>query len=86
MKSTSMKRAFVLFWHGFTAILASIANWFTTILGLKDDSKYGKFIRRVVGSSFAVIMVMLTAAVVFVMRSMRNSLGSTELKNVFMIP
>ena len=65
MKSTSMKRAFVLFWHGFTAILACIANWFTTILGMKDDSKYGKFIRRVVGSSFAVIMVMLTAAVVY---------------------
>lgn len=83
-----MKRAFVLFWHGFTAILACIANWFTTILGMKDDSKYGKFIRRVVGSSFAVIMVMLTAAVVYsvVMRSMRNSLGRTELKNVFMIP
>lgn len=65
MKSTSMKRAFVLFWHGFTAILASIANWFTTIFGMNDDSKYGKFIRRVVGSSFAVIMVMLTAAVVY---------------------
>lgn len=65
MKSTSMKRAFVLFWHGFTAILASIASWFTTILGMNDDSKYGKFIRRVVGSSFAVIMVMLTAAVVY---------------------
>ena len=36
-----MKRAFVLFWHGFTAILASIANWFTTIFGMNDDSKYG---------------------------------------------
>ena len=60
-----MKRAFVLFWYGFTTILASIANWFTTILGMKDDSKYGKFIHRVVGSSFAVIMVMLTSAVVY---------------------
>lgn len=38
-----MKRAFVLFWHGLTSLLAGIAEWFTVILGMKDDSKYGKF-------------------------------------------
>lgn len=32
-KITSMKRAFVLIWHGLTALLAGIANWFTVILG-----------------------------------------------------
>ena len=75
-----MKRAFVLFWHGFSAILASIANWFTTILGMKDDSKYGKFIRRVVGSSFAVIMVMLTAAVgLFTAQRVGPGAGFTDL-------
>ena len=41
-KITSMKRAFILFWHGLTALLAGIANWFTVILGMRDDSKYGK--------------------------------------------
>ncbi len=39
-----MKRAFILFWHGFTALLSGIANWFTVILGMRDDSKYGKIL------------------------------------------
>lgn len=55
----SMKRAFILFWHGLTALLVGIANWFTVVLGMRDDSKYGKFIRRVVGSSFAFMMLLL---------------------------
>ena len=33
-KITSMKRAFILFWHGLTALLVGIANWFTVILGM----------------------------------------------------
>lgn len=61
-KITSMKRAFILFWHGLTALLAGIANWFTVILGMRDDSKYGKFLRRVVGSCFAFIMIVFAAA------------------------
>ena len=62
----SMKRAFVLFWHGVTGILIGIADWFTVILGMKDDSKYGKIIRRIVGTSFAVVMVVLAAVAVSV--------------------
>ena len=58
-KITSMKRAFVLFWHGLTALLAGIANWFTVILGMRDDSKYGKILRRTVGGCFAFLMVLL---------------------------
>lgn len=48
-----MKRAFILFWRGLTGIFSGIANWFTVILGMRDDSKYGKFIRLVVGTCFA---------------------------------
>ena len=58
-KITSMKRAFILFWHGLTALLAGIANWFTVILGMRDDSKYGKILRRTVGSCFAFLMLLL---------------------------
>lgn len=58
-----MKRAFILFWHGLTALLAGIANWFTVILGMRDDSKYGKFLRRVVGSCFAFVFIVFTVAV-----------------------
>ena len=59
-KITSMKRAFILFWHGLTALLVGIANWFTVILGMRDDSKYGKILRRTVGSCFAVSYTHLT--------------------------
>lgn len=51
-----MKRAIILFWKGLTGIIAATAEWLTVILGMKDESKYGKFIRRVVGGSFAFVM------------------------------
>ena len=51
-----MKRAIILFWKGLTGIISATAEWFTVILGMKDESKYGKFIRRVVGGCFAFIM------------------------------
>lgn len=60
-----MKRAFILFWHGLTGILSGIAYWFTVILGMRDDSKYGRLIRRVVGTCFAVIMIVIAAVFVF---------------------
>ena len=61
-KITSMKRAFVLIWHGLTALLAGIANWFTVILGMRDDSKYGKILRRTVSSCFAFLILLLAIA------------------------
>ena len=39
-----MKKAIILFWKGLTGIIAATAEWFTVILGMKDESKYGKFI------------------------------------------
>lgn len=51
-----------MFWRGLTGILAGVANWFTVILGMRDDSKYGRFIRRVVGGCFTLVVLMLTAA------------------------
>lgn len=63
INATSIRRAFVLFWNGLTALLVGIANWFTVVLGMSDNSKYGKFVRRVVGGSFAFIMLMLALSV-----------------------
>lgn len=57
-----MKRAIILFWKGLTGIIAATAEWFTVILGMKDESKYGKFIRRIVGGSFAFIMFVFACA------------------------
>lgn len=60
-----MKRSIKLFWHGLTGILAYIAEWFTVVLGMKDESKYGKFIRRVVGTSFATLMLIITICALY---------------------
>lgn len=59
-----MKKSITLFWKGLTGILAGIANWFTTILGMKDDSKYGKLLRRTVGTCFTLMVLILTIAFV----------------------
>lgn len=61
-KKTTIKRAIILFWKGLTGIIAATAEWFSVILGMRDDSKYGKFIRRIVGGCFATLMLLLTVA------------------------
>ena len=57
-----MKRAIILFWHGLTGILTGIANWITEVLGMKDDSRYGKLLRRIVGTCFTLFVILCTVA------------------------
>ena len=59
----SMKRAFILLWHGLKAIIVGIANWIVELFGMRDGSKYGKFLRRTVGSCFAFVMLLIAIAV-----------------------
>ena len=58
-----MKKAIVSFWKGLTGIIAAVADWFTLILGMKDESKYGVVTRRIVGGSFAFLMLILAVSV-----------------------
>ena len=51
------------FWKGLTGIIAAVADWFTLILGMKDESKYGVVTRRIVGGSFAFLMLILAVSV-----------------------
>lgn len=62
--TTPIRRAFTLFWHGLTGLLGGIAGWITTLLGMNDDSKYSRILRRTVGTCFAVTVFLLT--VVFI--------------------
>ena len=64
-KKITIKRAIVLFWKGLTGIIAVTAEWFTTILGMRDESRYGKFIRRVVGGSFATLKLLLVGTAIY---------------------
>lgn len=61
-----MKKAFVLFWQGLTGIFLGIVNWIGVLLGMKDDSKYGKVLRRIVATSFTVTMVVIAAIAVYI--------------------
>lgn len=55
-----MKKYLFFFWKGLTGILAALAEWVTVILGMKDDSKYGVFTRRIVGTCFAILVFVFT--------------------------
>ena len=61
----TMKRSIKFFWRGLTGILAAVASWITVILGMKDESRYGKFLRRTVGTCFATLMLLLTCSAVW---------------------
>lgn len=69
MKTTlplgSLWRPFALIWRGLTALLAGIAGWITEIVGMRDDSKYGRALRRLVGSCFALMMVLLATTATY---------------------
>lgn len=58
-----MKHAIMLFWKGLTGIFAAVANWITTILGMNDNSKYGKILRRIVGTCFTILFLVGTIGV-----------------------
>ncbi len=62
-KGLSMKRALVLFWHGLKGIVTGIARWITVLLGMRDDSKYSMYLRRIVGTCFALMVVIFTVLV-----------------------
>jgi len=61
-----MNKAFVLFWQGLTGIFKGIINWIGALLGMKDDSRYGKVLRRIVATSFAVTMAVVALIAVYI--------------------
>lgn len=52
-----MKKAIKALWHGIKAVLTAVVDWVTTLFGMKENSKYAKVLRRVVGTAFAVVVV-----------------------------
>lgn len=58
-----MKKMFAMFWQGLTGLLTGIINGIATMLGLKESSAYGRCLRRIVGTSLTLIVVLCAAAV-----------------------
>lgn len=65
-----MKKAIKALWHGINAVFTAMVNWIATLFGMKDNSKYGRVLRRVTGSAFALLV--LTVAVLTLVRFGRN--------------
>ena len=63
-KRRTLGQALGLFWQGLTGMITGVVDGIATILGMRDESRYGRVIRRIVGSCFAVIMSVF-AVVVF---------------------
>ena len=52
-----MKKAIKALWHGIKAGYTTIVDWVATLFGMKDNSKYGRVLHRVVGTAFAVVVI-----------------------------
>ena len=57
-----MKKAIKALWHGIKAVFTAIVDWVATLFGMKDNSKYGRILHRVVGTAFAVLVIVWALA------------------------
>lgn len=62
-----MKKAIKALWHGIKSVFTAIVDWATTLFGMKDETKYSRVLRRIVGTAFAVAVLLwaVTSIVVF---------------------
>lgn len=49
-------------WKGIKAVFTAVVDWVATIFGMKDNSKYGRILHRVVGTAFAVVVIVWAMA------------------------
>ena len=52
-----MKKERKSLWKGIKAVITAVIDWVATLFGMKDNSKYGRVLRRVVGTAFAAAVI-----------------------------
>lgn len=57
-----MKKAIKALWHGIKVVFTAVVDWVATLFGMKDNSKYGHVLHRVVGTAFAVVVIVWALA------------------------
>lgn len=57
-----MKKEIKALWHGIKAVFMAVVDWVATLFGMKDNSKYGRVLRRVVGTAFALVVIVWALA------------------------
>lgn len=58
-----MKKVIKALWHGIKAVITAVVDWAATLFGMKDNSKYGRVLHRVVGTTFALVVIFWAAVV-----------------------
>jgi len=58
-----MKKVIKTLWHGIKAVFTAVVDWVATLFGMKDNSKYGRVLHRVVGTAFALVVIFWAAVV-----------------------
>ena len=51
-----MKKAIKTLWEGLKTVFSVIVDWVATLFGMKDNSKFGRVLRRIVGACFALMV------------------------------
>ena len=69
-----MKKTIKSIWHAIKVVFTAVVDWVATLFGMKDNSKYGRVLHRVLGTAFAVVVVFwaVTVLVRFVRSIVRN--------------
>lgn len=57
-----MKKEKKSLWKGIKAVFTAVVDWVATMFGMKDNSKYGRVLRRVVGTAFAAVVIFWAVA------------------------
>lgn len=56
-----MKKAIKAVWHGIKVVFTTIVDWVATLFGMKENSKYGRVLHCIVGTAFAVVLILWAA-------------------------
>lgn len=59
-----MKKAIKALWHGIKAVFTVLVEWIATLFGMKDESKYSRILRRILGTAVTAIAVLWAVALI----------------------
>ena len=78
-----MKKAIKALLHGVKAVVTALVGWATSLLGMNDDSKFARILRRTIGTAATVFVVTWTLSVVwwFGQRVYRNVSSARNSEN-----
>lgn len=52
-----MKEAIKALWHGIKAVFTVVVEWMATLFGMKENSRYGRVLRKIVSTAFAIVAI-----------------------------